>query len=71
MKNNILYVFPAHVVTSENSTVPSATLNGDGVYLSTIYTLLLNLKLIGCGYYQSEEKSLPISEVIYYNSSPS
>ena len=38
-------------------------LNADGIYSATYYGLLLNLKLLRCGYYDSEEKSLPISEV--------
>ena len=55
--------FPENVQESHTHSGPSATLNGDGVYLATMYTLLLNLKLICAGYYTSEEKSLPISEV--------
>ena len=31
--------------------------------MATYSAVLLNLKLINVGYYQSEEKSLPISEV--------
>ncbi len=46
---------------SENSSM--AILNADGVYIVTYYGLLLNLKLLRCGYYDSEEKSVPISEV--------
>ena len=38
-------------------------LNADGIYMATYFGLLLNLKLLRCGYYDSEEKSLPISEV--------
>ncbi len=40
-------------------------LNADGVYLTTYSTLLFNLKLVRCGYYHSEEKSLPITKVCY------
>ena len=40
-----------------------AILNADGVYLATYSMLSLNLKLIHCGYYSSDEKSLPIAEV--------
>ena len=38
-------------------------LTGDGVYVVTCLTLLLNLKLVRSGYYESDEKSLHISEV--------
>ncbi len=46
---------------SDSGLVP--ILNADGIYLATYYGLLLNLKLSRCGYYDSEEKSVPISEV--------
>ena len=42
-----------------------AILNADGVYLATYSALLLNLKLMYMGYYASQEKSLPLSEVWY------
>ena len=41
----------------------AVVLTGDGVYVVTCLTLLLNLKLVRSGYYESEEKSLHISEV--------
>ena len=41
----------------------TAILNADGVYLATYSALLLNLKLMYRGYYASQEKSLPMSEV--------
>ena len=41
----------------------AAILNADGVYLATYNALLFNLKLIHSGYYESEEKSLPTTEV--------
>ena len=46
---------------TENCLMP--ILNADGIYMATYFGLLLNLKLLRCGYYDSEEKSLPISEV--------
>ena len=45
-----------------------AILNADGVYLATYSALLLNLKLLRNGYYQSEEKSLCMAEVTSENS---
>jgi len=45
---------------SQASSVP---LNADGVYLATYSALSLNLKLHLQGYYNSEEKSVPITEV--------
>ena len=42
-------------------------LNADGVYVVTYSALLLNLKLIRNGYYESEDKSLPIAEVCSTN----
>jgi hypothetical protein len=41
-------------------------LNADGVYVATIATLLLNLKLIQTGYYSSKDVLLlPQSQVCY------
>ena len=43
-----------------------SALNADGVYFATYYSLVLNLKLVTCGYYHSEEKSLPITQVYHF-----
>ena len=51
--------------SSENPDSHAVILNGDGVYIATYSALLLNLKLVRCAYYSSEEKSLPISEVCH------
>ena len=38
-------------------------LNADGVYVATYSALLLSLKLLRSGYFESEERSLPMAEV--------
>lgn len=58
----IVYLTVQHGDDCEEAVV----LNADGVYVVTYSALLLNLKLIRSGYYESDEKSLPMSEVMSF-----
>ena len=64
--NNLDFFFPSKAIADQqegDEVKYCVILNADGVYIATYAALLLNLKLVQCGYYTSEEKSLPISEV--------
>ena len=56
-------VFVAALMTESHPVSASIPLNADGVYLATFSALSLNFKLHLQGYYNSEEKSVPITEV--------
>ena len=55
--------FVAALMTEPRPVSASIPLNADGVYLATFSALSLNFKLHLQGYYNSEEKSVPITEV--------
>ncbi|KAI0235880.1 Brefeldin A-inhibited guanine nucleotide-exchange protein 3 [Lamellibrachia satsuma] len=53
----------AALMTESQPASASVPLNADGVYLATYSALSLNLKLHLQGYYNSEEKSVPMTEM--------
>ena len=62
-KGTLSYEAFAMLCLDQDKGNDAVILNADGVYVVTYSALRLNLKLIRNGYYESEDKSLPIAEV--------